>query len=1432
MARWGRRRDRYHPAVSEPSERRRRRRRGSRNRESDPRADPGSDRRSNPESTRRQERRPAEGAASAVTDVLATLTAEIALIEGPRRALFRRRLEGVRRALDRGGVGDRVLASITRDLDRFRSGRRAREAAALRLDYPSDLPVSAARETLAAAIRDHQVVVVCGATGSGKTTQLPKICLELGRGLDGTIAHTQPRRVAARSVAARIAEEVGTELGRGVGYAVRFTDRSAPETRVRLMTDGILLAETARDPDLLAYDTIIIDEAHERSLNIDFLLGYLKRLLPRRPDLKVIITSATIDPERFSVHFGNAPIHLVEGRLHPVDIRYRPVGADESEGDDESLLAGIVDAIREIDRGGLSITDPSGLPDILVFLPGEREIRDAADAIRAADLPDTEVLPLFARLSNEQQDRVFRPGPARRIVLATNVAETSLTVPRIRGVIDSGLARIARYAPRRRVQRLPIEPVARASADQRAGRCGRVAPGICIRLCDESAFEKRPLFPEPEIQRSNLASVILRMAHLGLGDPEKFPFVQSPSSRLVRDGYETLLELGAVDRRNALTPLGRELALLPVDPRIGRMILASIEEGCLGEVLVIAAALTVPDPRERGGDAERTGSLAHAAFRDPESDFLAFLRMWRAWREAAGERGSSALRTWCRRHDLSYVRLREWQEVHDQLANLSRDILSGRSSSRSSRRSSGRPSDRPDFPDLPDAPDHGGDPTGVVAAGRRETTRVTIPKVRSNPPAGAIHRAILSGLVANVGRRTEDGEYRGLRGGTFQIFPGSVLRRQEPPWIMAAEIVETSRRWARTCAKIRGDWIERVAPHLIRCTHFEPHFVPDTGFVSAWERASCGELDTTDRRRVPYAPIDAAAARDVFIQEALVAEKIPTAAAFLDENRALRARLETLSDRGREVGLVADDARMFSFYDARIPADVHNVAAFEAWRRQAERRDPRVLRMRESDLRPDQAGRLDASAYPDRISVGGVEIGLRYRHDPGHEADGVTATIPLDLLGRLEPRRFDWLVPGLLLDKIDVLIRSLPKRVRTRFMPIRETATGASEHLPFGEGELTDRLAGYLSTVGGLEIAVDDFRLDMLDPHHWMRFELIDAEGRVLRTTRRYDDLLASHRDRAREAFEASVATIATDGGDEASRLASVRDRSDWDFGVVPVEVVVRRGKARLAGHPAVADEGHSVRIRVTDDATTALLLHRRGVRRLLALQVADAMKHHLDHLPGLDRLVLVAAPLTSASGFRRELGDLAIAVAVERGGGEASLTGTRDRDAFLALDEMVRRDLWPSLERAVDLVEPVLEARNQLLLLLDEPRPAAWEGVCADERAHIDTLIAPGFAAEVSPSRLAEFPRYLEAARRRLDRLRGSGLERDRERREEFEGWRRLHADRVAALASIGRLDPRLGAFGWLLEEYRVHLFAQELGTATKVSPAVLKAEWRALSG
>jgi ATP-dependent helicase HrpA len=1311
---------------------------------------------------------------------------------------IRRRVTGIRRSAEQGRKISGPIAAVRRDCERMIELQAARKIRRLEISYPSELPISIARAEIATAIRDHQVVVICGETGSGKTTQLPKICLELGRGIDGVIGHTQPRRVAARRVAARIAEELSTPLGTGVGYAVRFNDRTAKDTRVKLMTDGILLAETQRDRELLAYDTIIIDEAHERSLNIDFLLGYLKRLLPRRPDLKVVITSATIDPERFSQHFDEAPIIRVDGRMHPVEIRYRPVdGTSDDAAADEATMAAVVAAVEEIDAAGLAVEEPSGRPDILIFLPGEREIHDFTSALEHAAIADTEILPLYSRLSNEQQDQVFHPGARRRIVLATNVAETSLTVPRIRGVIDVGTARIARYSPRSRVQRLPVEPIARSSANQRSGRCGRIAPGLCIRLCDAEEFAKRPEFTSPEIHRSNLASVILQMASLRLGTPDSFPFIEQPSAKLIRDGYETLRELGAVTRDGDLTEIGRALAAMPIDPRLGRVVLASVEEACVPEILAIVAALSVQDPRDRSVAGRGAADLAHAAFRDPGSDFLSFLRLWRAWRKAKAEKGSSALRNWCRRNHLSAIRMREWQDVHDQLEGLAKEFLS-----RDER-------------------------------GRKRSGRISLPEVRDDPPSGAVHRSILAGFVSNIGRRTETGEYQGITGTTFAIFPGSVLRRQEAPWIMAAEIVETSRRWARTVARIRADWVERVAPHLVRKSHYEPHFVPETGYVSAYERVVFGDLDLVEKREVPFAPIDGEGAREVFIQQALVAERLPGDPKFITRNRELREKLKRLGDRGREQGILADDAEQFAFYASRIPAEIHNAAALGAWRRKAERRDPHILEMQEADLVAFGHDRPDDDAYPDRQTIGGVDLALRYRHEPGVEDDGVTVRIPLELLGRLDAGRFEWLVPGLLVDKIETLIRSLPLRMRTRFMPIRETATGAAEHLRFGERSLFEALSGYLEAIGGTPVRRDDYRLEMLEAHHFMRFELVDAGGQMIAATRDFASLITGHRDHARAAFEASMASTASvdDGDDEAARLASICDRDDWDFGSLPRSVIVRRGNHLLTAFPAISDEGVTTRVRVTDDAFTAASVHASGVRRLLALQVRDALRHHLEHLTELEGLSLLHAPLGSAEGLARDLGDLAVAIAVEQGVGVDAAASARDRPAFLVLDDAVRRHLWPALERACDLAEPILIARQSMLEMLDRPTPADWISIRDDERQHLDRLVHPGFLGRIPPARLVDIPRYLETGRRRLDRLRGSGLARDRQRREELEGWIRLWKGRRRQLDEVGRIDPRLEEFGWLVEDYRVSLFAQELRSATRVSPSILKAAWASMT-
>ena len=1327
------------------------------------------------------------GPATPPSHVLEEVERRIAGLGGDVERSFRRRISGLRRALSNGRPPNRALDALVRDLDRLAVGREARASVPLAPTY-GDLPIVEARPRILEALERHAVVILAGATGSGKTTQLPKMCLELGRGLAGMIAHTQPRRVAARSVAARIAGELGTPLGAGVGSAVRFDRATSPGTRIKVMTDGVLLAETARDRDLLAYDTIIVDEAHERSLNIDFLLGYLKQLRRRRDDLRIIVTSATIDLERFSEHFDDAPIIEVSGRTYPVDIRYRPLG--EGAEEDEQQSVAILDAIDEIDRGGHAADTPSGLADILVFLPGEREIRDVADSIESANLPNTEIVTLFARLSNEQQDRVFKPGELRRIVLATNVAETSLTVPRIRGVIDTGLARISRYSPKSRVQRLPIEPVSRASADQRAGRCGRTAPGVCIRLYDEDDLEGRPKFTTPEILRSSLAAVVLRMADLRLGDPAAFPFVEPPSARLLRDGYETLRELGAVDGRDAITATGRRLAALPVDPRIGRMILAGMEEGCLAEMLVVAAALTVPDPRETGGGGAR--KAVHQIYRDPRSDFLGYLRLWKAWQAARSEKGSSALRTWCRRQELSHRRLQEWQSLEEQLRELAIQALAS-----------------------------------VTNRGRRRSGPA-VPSMQEEMPAGAIHRSILSGLIAHVGRRQEDGSYRGIGGGTFHIFPGSVLHRERPDWIVCAEIVETSKRWGRTCARIRADWIERVAPHLVRRTHFEPHFVADTGFVCAYERVSCGELDPTERRRVPYATIDPDAARQVFIQEALVGEQLPGDPRFLVHNREIRTEILDASDRVREDRLIDEDVRRFNFYDQRLPEDIHNVAAFEAWRRRAERRDPAILAMTASDYGQTDRDTIGNADYPNHLDVRGLKVDLSYRHEPGHPEDGVTAHVPLELLGRLDASRFEWLVPGLLPDKVEALVRTLPKRVRTRLMPIGETASGAAEHLDPSEGGLFEVLALHLSTIAGIEISPRDFQLDLLEPHHRIRFVIVDETGQSLGSGRDYRSLLRLHHDASRTAFEAAAQQTGID--DEAHRLANIQSRNQWDFGAIPRDVPIRRSAGMIDAYPAIEDSGDSVGIRITDDRRSADMIHRRGVRRLLTLANRAALEHHLDHLPGIGDLEgRMRAEIPTSNPLAESLGDVCLQVIV---GPDVDLGGVRDDAAFNAVDDRVRRDLWPGLERAVDLIQPILEASQRLRSLLDSPNPAAWSSVVEAERSHLRELLPSDLFASTPLSAIEDMPRYVSAGIRRIERLRGGGLERDAPRAAEFDGWWRLFIGRRNELASLGRHEPDLEAFRWRLEDYRVHLHAPELATTRRVSVSDLKATWRLIVG
>uniref|UniRef100_UPI0032B1F9DC ATP-dependent RNA helicase HrpA n=1 Tax=Stutzerimonas balearica TaxID=74829 RepID=UPI0032B1F9DC len=975
-------------------------------------------------------------------------------------------------------------------LERFQASAakvEARRQSVPAIRYDDALPIAAKRDEIKAALEKHQVLVIAGETGSGKTTQLPKICLEIGRGVHGLIGHTQPRRLAARSVATRVAEELGAPLGELVGYQVRFEDQSTERTLIKLMTDGILLAETQHDRFLEKYDTIIVDEAHERSLNIDFLLGFLKTLLPRRPDLKVIITSATIDLERFSKHFNDAPIIEVSGRTYPVETWYRPLAAEIDEDgnrieDDLTVDQGILAALDEIAAHERSVGQRPG--DVLVFLPGEREIRDAAEVLRKANLKFTEVLPLYARLTPAEQQKIFQPRPGRKIVLATNVAETSLTVPGIRYVIDSGTARISRYSYRAKVQRLPIEAVSQASANQRKGRCGRVEPGICIRLYSEEDFLGRPAFTDPEILRTNLAAVILQMLHLRLGDIQDFPFIEPPDGKAISDGFNLLQELSAVNRENQLTPLGRQLARLPIDPRLGRMLLEAAQQGSLAEVLIVASALSVQDVRERPADRQQAADQAHAQWKDPDSDFAALINLWRGFEEQRQALGSNALRSWCRKNFLNYLRLREWRDAHRQLTLIVRELKLGAEA----RGRDGRALADSRRSELAR---EGGNTGGPVREQARSYDRATGEPVRTTDKRvnaklaqqaeaseaaqkakgyAAVHKAILAGLLSQIGNKTEEGDFLGARQRRFWVHPSSVIGRKKPNWLMAAELVETTKLFARMVAKIEPEWIEPLAGHLVKKNHFEPHWEKKRGQVVAYEQVTLYGLIVVGRRPVHYGPIDPPAARELFIREGLVRGEINSRARALAANRELLERMDELEAKARRRDILADEETLFGYYDARVPADIYQTASFENWYKRESQKDPQLLIMREEDVLAREAREVTAAQYPDHLRIGELQLPLEYHFEPNHPRDGVTLRVPAPLLPQLRRERLDWLVPGLIEAKAIALVRGLPKAIRKNFVPVPDFVGAALAKISFGEGALPEALGRELTRMTGARV--------------------------------------------------------------------------------------------------------------------------------------------------------------------------------------------------------------------------------------------------------------------------------------------------------------------------------------------------------------------------
>ncbi|MGC9236474.1 MAG: ATP-dependent RNA helicase HrpA [Thiomonas sp.] len=1265
--------------------------------------------------------------------------------------------------------------------------------------FPEGLPVSQRREDIAQALRDHQVIIVCGETGSGKTTQLPKIALSIGRGLgaggSGLIGHTQPRRLAAVSIARRIAQELDSELGQIAGYKVRFNDRLQPGASVKLMTDGILLAETQSDPLLRAYDTLIIDEAHERSLNIDVLLGYLKQLLPRRPDLKVIVTSATIDAARFAEHFrsakGPAPVIEVSGRLYPVEVRWRPFGQDK--GDDRDQAAAICDAVDELWRLGPG--------DILVFLPGEREIRDTEAALRKHHLQTgrqaVDILPLYARLSQAEQERVFASGGARRIVLATNVAETSLTVPGIRYVIDAGLARVKRYSYRNKVEMLQVEPISQAAAQQRAGRCGRVANGVCIRLYDEADFQSRPRFTTPEVLRSSLAAVILRMKSLGLDAIEDFPFIDAPPGKAIADGYQLLAELGAVDARNALTPLGRELARLPLDPRIGRMILEARNRESLAEVLIIAAALSVQDPRERPAEAQQAADEAHRKFADERSEFLGWLKLW-AHYNAAVEHKKSQRKLWAdlRGQYLSPLRLREWHDVHSQLHTL------------------------------------------VAEQGwRLNTAPATYEQ---------IHCALLAGLLGNIGYRGDDDPaYLGARGIRFAIHPSSPIGRKAGRWIMAAELVETTRLYARGVARIEPQWLEAVGAHLLKTSLLDPHWEKRPAQVTAFERATLYGLVVYNQRRVDFARFDPAQARDIFIRQALVEGEWDCKWPFFAHNRALIAEIEKLEHKARRLDVLVDDELIYAFYDRHIPADVHSGASFDRWYRDAVRTTPRLLFLQRDELMRHEAAGITTETFPNRLRLGALELQLEYTFDPGGARDGVTVLAPLAALNQIPAQRLQWLVPGLLKEKIFALLKSLPQRPRARLVPLPQTAEEFAQQLTaperFGQGDLLDALRDLVRERTGLALQRTDFKLETLGPHLFFHVQVIDAHGRRIDSGRDIDKLRADHGQASRSAF-AELAKLRTrlpqrepqppaapPQGTNAPPVAVPTDQpadalqglTDWSFDALPELLELRRGAHTLIGFPALVDKGSVVDVEVFDTAEEAARLHRSGLRRLFALQLREQIRHAEKSLPGFQQSAMLFLSLGTAEILRTQIIDAALDRAF------LSEPLPADKAAFaqrLAEGKPRFQLLAAEVARlAGQILEGYAQVQKKLAGFKNQPE------LTADIRAQLQALLPAQFIAQTPVAQIGHFPRYLQAILRRLDKFRADP-ERDAQLRAQLAPW--LSRWQREAAQYRGTLPQRLQDLRWLLEELRVSLFAQELRTPMPVSLKRLEKVWAQWEG
>ncbi|EGR0890566.1 ATP-dependent RNA helicase HrpA [Vibrio cholerae] len=1267
------------------------------------------------------------------------------------RFRFSKRIDGaskIKNELARNAVFDEIALDIAQSMMVVEQ----RKQQMPKIEYPALLPVSQKRDDIAQAIAHHQVVIVAGETGSGKTTQLPKICAELGRGKYGLIGHTQPRRLAARSVANRIAEEMETELGGFVGYKVRFTDQISDQTQIKLMTDGILLAEIQNDRFLNQYDTIIIDEAHERSLNIDFILGYLKQLLPRRPDLKVIITSATIDPERFSKHFSNAPIIEVSGRTYPVEVRYRPLaGDDDSDSEsDRDQLEGIFQAVDEL--------CDEGLGDILIFMNGEREIRDTADALAKRNLRDTEIVPLYARLSAGEQNKIFQPHAGRRIVLATNVAETSLTVPGIKYVIDPGTARISRYSYRTKVQRLPIEPISQASANQRKGRCGRTEEGICIRLYSEEDFLSRPEFTDPEILRTNLASVILQMTALGLGDIEAFPFVEAPDKRNIQDGVRLLEELGAIndqikDPKKRLTESGKQLARLPIDPRLARMVLEASKLGCLKEVMIIASALSIQDPRERPSDKQQSADDKHRRFNHEDSDFLTLVNLWHYIGQQQKALTSNQFRRQCKLDYLNYLRVREWQDVYTQL---------------------------------------------------HQSTREMGFKLNDEPGSyHAVHSAILVGLLSHIGMKDQEkNEYHGARNARFNIFPASGLFKKQPKWVMSAELVETSKLWARVVAKIEPDWIEPLAKHLIKRSYSEPHWSKKNAAVMAYEKVMLYGIPIVPKRLVNYGTIDPVLSREIFIRSALVEGDWETKHAFFKQNRALLAEVEELEHKSRRRDILVDDEELFQFYDQRVGTEVVSGRHFDAWWKTASRKTPDLLSFEKEMLFKGDASHITDLDYPNFWHQGNLKLKLSYQFEPGENSDGVTVHIPLPILNQVEPHGFDWQIPGLRHELVVSLIKSLPKTLRKNFVPAPNYADAFLARVTPFEMPLLDAMEKELRRMTGVTVLREDWKLDQLPAHLKITYRAVDHRNRKLNESCDLHELKESLKEKVQE----TLSQVADDDIEQ-------RDLHTWSFGELPKVYQQKRGGFEVRAYPALVDKKDSVEIKLFETEQEQLSAMRAGQRRLILLNVPSPIKYLHANLPNKSKLGLYFNPY----GKVLDLIDDCIACGVdklieERGG------MVWEPQAFEALKEHVRAELGDTVVEIAKQVETILTTAYNINKRLKGKVDFTIAFALSDVKAQIEGLIFSGFATECGWKRLPDILRYMRAIERRMEKL-PVDPNKDRLHMLKIESVANKYKELLNKIPKGMAIPDNVREIRWMLEELRVSYFAQQLGTPYPVS-------------